>query len=736
MEVRATRVGEEREPHGIRHPQTSGGGRIQPGRPPPAVARVPGSPPVNAGSSPRWAIWVLFLAAALSSVWAAAHGGPRLPGGVLAYALLSFGPGAALFLLLRPRQPLLELILASLVASPVLVVAAGAPLLLAGATPRGAALLVVAATAALGLWALRPGRPAALSTERSGRQLLVLFATLVVFCLLVGVLPLTRSWWRMRADAWFHGAVVAEIAAFGLPPHDPYFVGMPLQYMWFYHALVLLLSRASAIPPLVVMPLLNLQALSVFALGAFLVSAALRKGFASSYWAMLTAVFGMNALYWVFLIPLVILRAFSGTVRGMAEVARLLSLHPFSADRIRTLLHIYYNQEFLLDKFLVATALTLGLGFIAGVWYGTVRYLETRQRQYLVLVFLSAAGMLGFHPLTGVLAAGGILGGLFFLFLRRRGVDGYRIGPSAAVAAAVIGAGLLLLPYLVSITRAKEGEQLLPFSLSVAKLGGLAISLALVVVLAAFQVRRLVRSRSAGVQFLLAGTIALFLVSLVIRLPGPNTYDKLPFLLFFPLAVVGGWSLADFTARARPRRRPIRAVLVFLALFAPLNGLTLAAYYHSPAQPPLQPDEWALTDWVRGHTPRDAVFFDSGDRVILLVPGPRRYYWGLENYAEQWGYDKAEMARRRHVRDNLYSTAPLDSTTLSVLGTMPAPTYLIARGGDPGSPGPERFHAYPDLFRVVFSSGNLFLFQVDREACRLAARRAPSSSRSERAEHP
>jgi hypothetical protein len=373
---------------------------------------------------------------------------------------------------------------------------------------------------------------------------------------------------------------------------------------------------------------------------------------------------------------------------------------------------------------------------MATVWYGTVRHLKRPGRTYPALAFLGALGMMGFHPLTGILAAGGILGGLFFLFLRRRSVDGYRLGPSVAAAAAVVAAGILLMPYVFSITHAKEGDQLLPFSLSTQKLAGLAISLAFVLVLSAFQARRIVRDRSVESSYLVMATLALFLISLVIRLPGPNTFDKLPFLLYFPLAVASGWTLARLANRGAGAGRVLRTVLVFLVAFAPLNGLALAAYYSSPPQPALTSAEQSLAAWVRENTSRQAIFFDSGDRVIMLVPGPRRYYWGVSNYAEQWGYDTEEMAKRRHVRDELFEPERPDSLTLAALGDMPAETYVIVRAGEPGAAGPEKFTAYPDLFRVVFSSGDLYLFQVDRAACRALARGSGSAERSERTEGP
>ena len=74
----------------------------------------------------------------------------------------------------------------------------------------------------------------------------------------VAMLPaLLRPWIRMRADSWFHAAIVHEIERGGLPPQDPYFAGLSLQYMWFFHALLAGIRKIATVSPFDLMVMVN-----------------------------------------------------------------------------------------------------------------------------------------------------------------------------------------------------------------------------------------------------------------------------------------------------------------------------------------------------------------------------------------------------------------------------------------------------------------------------------------------
>ena len=127
--------------------------------------------------------------------------------------------------------------------SPVLVGAVMLPAMLAGATPHFAAWAAVAVWAVVFL-VFGGGR-----TRFDGAEIRIaraMLAVAVVAGVLVFALPLTSEWWRVREDSWFHAAVLQHIVHHGVPPCDPYFTPLRLQYMYYYHVILSGVSAGAA----------------------------------------------------------------------------------------------------------------------------------------------------------------------------------------------------------------------------------------------------------------------------------------------------------------------------------------------------------------------------------------------------------------------------------------------------------------------------------------------------------
>jgi hypothetical protein len=350
---------------------------------------------------------------------------------------------------------------------------------------------------------------------------------------------------------------------------------------------------------------------------------------------------------------------------------------------------------------------------MASFWYACASYLSRRRASYLVLVFLSMLAMVTFHTLFASIMIGGLCGGVFLLLAFRRGAVNVRA--LLALVAVSLAATAVAAPYLYSITHLKESEHFFPIRLMVEKTGGIIITCALVAVLAVYQARRLWRDKSTAAHFLVFTTIALIIVGNLIELPGSNKFDKPVFFIFFPLAVVGGWTFADRLVLASKASRRRVALAAFL-LLVPVNAIALLGYVNTERIPHTTVAEDRLAEWVRENTARDAVFFDDEERAVLLVTAPRRYYWGRAAYAEQWGYPKDEMERRRNLHEGLLN-GELTPEIFRALASMPHDAYFIAH--DSVRPSGQRvFDRYPALFERVFSDGSIHLFRVDRKACR------------------
>lgn len=653
------------------------------------------------------------------------------PGRVAAYALMMLVPGAAIYRLVERRPSALEAAAAAFVLSPVVVVVPAALMMLAGVSAQWSARAVIVATAVLAMAALAvPRRPAGDGDDRvllTGRQWAVLGGCVVLTLFMVGVFPLTSEWWRVRSDAWFHRAVIAQISHGGLPPDDPYFAGIPLQYMWWYHVLVLAVSRVTSLDPFWVMPLVNLQSLTGVFLATALFAGVFVKRF--GYWmaSCLTVAFSLNGLFWL-LLPLKAIRAVLGDVRGTEELARTFSLSPFDWYRVKAFVQIYYNSDFLLEKFVVATAFGLAFALMALFWWAVADYLRRRRAFPLVATGASVVGMLGFHTLFGGVMLVSAGGGLVLSLVWRRRVDGYRLRPSLELAGAMTAAVLLCAPYNYSIMHLKAASNAFPFELSIKKIAAITITSTAAIVLAAFQ-KPFFTGRDVPRRFVQFALLTMIVFSTVLALPDANNYDKLPYFAYYPLAVVGGWTIADLVSRRRSAAGRVgAAVALAMLVMVPINAICFASFVNTPERETYSPEEPALAAWVRSNTTRDAVFIDRDFELFLLVAGPRRYLCGWLEYARMWQYDKVVMARRLHTRDVLLDGGPLDLTSARLLSLAPWELYVIDRGGvDSGS----TVSRHQELFERVHQTESIALYRVDTEACARAARRLAEEGQTE-----
>lgn len=552
------------------------------------------------------------------------------------------------------------------------------------------------------------------SPDRSGQAFFrgPLFVSLLLAA--AALLPaLLRPWIRLRADSWFHAAVVYEIERGGIPPQDPYFAGLPLQYMWFFHGLLAGVRRVVPISPFDLMVIVNGLALVALIMASANLAGwlARRQGEDAGRAETMAAVvvpLGLGVLFWLFL-PIRALKALVGTTGGMSELVQLFRLTPLDIPTARAFLSDFGSVPFFLNKFMVGTAYGLALaGFV--IYLGAlVRFVERPRLAPLLVAAPALFLTLMFHPVVGftTVAVSGLTGMAMLITGQMRG--GLALRPVAGWGMAVLVALALAGPYLLSVTRGKPGSQMVPIHLDWVNMVGLLIGCAFVLV-AAFPVgRRLWREARPCGRFLVTWILATFVFASIVRLPGPNTTDKFTYLLYLPLAILASVGLA------RAFRGPRRVVIAVLLLL-PANLIGYASYFTDPDLGSRRPEVNEAYDWLRANTLRDAILLDSEDRCDLLVSVPRRQYWGRESYAEQWGYDPAEMNRRRSIRDHLLgppgvATATLDGSLLEPLRQLGSPIYLIVRAEDVGDTAFDTWSSTHPLFSRVFDRAGIAIYQ-------------------------
>ena len=656
---------------------------------------------------------VLALGAAVPAVL-------LLPLRVLSWIHFMFLPGMALYLLVeRERRDVVDLFLAALVLSPVMLVGVEMLSLVTHAAPLSTVLWVAATAVATLTAGVRRAGPV---TFPPRRETLLFLALLGATALLVAALPLTREWWRIRSDAWFHAAVVMQIRDFGVPPEDPYFAGVRLQYMWAYHAMVLSLGDLLHLDYFRVMVLVNLHALALLAVAAYRLAATFRAETAPRITAVATVLFAFNGAFWLFL-PIKAAKAFIGDVRGLDEIARVFSLTPLDLHSAYAFLGIYHNPEFFLDKFMVATAFSIALSFMLAALSSACAFLSTSRPVSLVVLSGSVAGALLFHTYVGLIAMAAIMGAAVAFLLFRSAVRGYTLRSSLYLALCAAAGAAVTAPFLFIVTQDRVGNGAALLNVSLDRTLSIVIPCALVLVLA-WHERRIRNDPSPAARFLAFSALATLIACLVVSLPGANDLAKPAFPVFLAVAVVAGLAIAD-NCKSRTGRWRHAAPVLWVALFAvPCNAIAFVGCFATQDGVEVTGEEAALGRWVRQATPRDAVFIDDPGRVFLVVTGPRRYLFGSWHYASQWRYSRAEMARRHHAVRALYADAPLDSTTLRVLTDVEEPLYLIVRPEHRGVDAAQ--WASEDLFPIVFDDGMIQMRELNRDACRAAMSGAAS----------
>ncbi|MEP7027703.1 MAG: hypothetical protein ABI960_03830 [Candidatus Eisenbacteria bacterium] len=576
---------------------------------------------------------------------------------------------------------------------------------LSAGVAAGGVLLVSAA--ALILRRMRPSESAGEARESDTSAAWWIAAASVV---LVASFPIASEWWRVYSDAWTHAGIVRAVEQ-GVPPLDPGFAGVRLQYASIYHAFVAGAHELFGIDVFAMMVGLEVTALASVILCA--ASALPRARGATVAWTLVLLVFGMNALF-PLVTPLIAARAFVGEVRGWAELHRQFGLFPLDNERTGVFLRGVGGEDFFLDKFMVATPFALSLAAFTAWLAMFRRWLAAPRPGALVLcaALALAAGLT--HPVVGVFLGAATVLALGLVLLPGGGAPAFR-RPFLQWTGATLAGLLPVVLYTASIVGGKGGtHRELPFDLNPLKLLGYATCLALGLWFAARPLARMARGDGADRAWALwifaAGGVAL-----VSRLPGPSgffTVDKLAYLVWIPLVLAGGEAFAAWIGAWHWPQR----VAIALLLFAPVNGLMIASRIADAHNGARQPFGLEGFRWIREHTPADAVLIVQAGDWESSGFADRDQYYSLGHAAIQLGYDLEEIHARADLTARLFATGQLNEADRLRLLALHRPVYVVwANFRDPmwrytpgalaravAPPGPRP--AFDPAFQVVFRS--------------------------------
>jgi hypothetical protein len=233
-----------------------------------------------------------------------------------------------------------------------------------------------------------------------------------------------------------------------------------------------------------------------------------------------------------------------------------------------------------------------------------------------------------------------------------------------------------------------------------------------------------------GLGFALASLAA----ALAFETPVPQAGEYVIYTAYFGVAVFAGAGVGSLaTALARRLGRVSAAALVAL-VFLPNALLLFNAFARQSAQwglagYPETRDEIALFDYVRDHTPPDAIVVDAQHAYSSSVAAyaERRGYFGgtYRPGAAAVGLPAQVLATRGSAVVSLLLAPGLGDSTLETLRSVREPLYVVARRTMPLNPvvqpPPEpwidavaKLDSLPESFTPVYRTATLALYRVVR----------------------
>jgi len=646
---------------------------------------------------------------------------PGPVGDIASYVWLGVFPGLALVRLLLPQAPPSTRWTLGLALSPLATAAAGWALLSAGQPVATAARVI-----AVGGWLLFAGGqarsldegPASAADAPAARPA---WAWSLAAAAFVALVLGASEWLRVRSDTWVHVGIVWEILERGIPPQDPRFAGLTLNYVWFYNLFVALASSLRGEPqPFIVIAVANVTWMATVVWLTWQLAWTVWRERRAAAGALPALLLGLNAgalLLW----PLWFLRALVGDVRGLDEVRRILAAAGWDrADVIHQLSAPFAHSTNSWDKFTVGTALGYTYVLMLAWLWACARWLEAddgpgaARGRWLLVVFATAAGMMFFHLVVGLSALPVGIAACGLGFLLRRG-SGDRTGASRwlALGAATAAGFAAAIPYLLGIMRGWQPEHSgvrhqylrpdwpMPWTLLT--------SCGVIAVLAWPRLRRAFGEGRPAPQWLVLWTACMTLFAVVVHLPEDNEV-KFVWQVFAPLAVFAGPAFVGLLARWSTRWGRVPATVALAFLFLLPSALFLRGYLSDPRNRTAEETHFdagdrALHAWIRDSTSTDAVFLDHHSRDLLLVEGRRRLWAGTPHTAERAAFPRDLLEHRRRVMADLYGPTADLAADAAALDSLAAPGYVLYRRSDFAGDEPwRRVEADSSRFRRAYDS--------------------------------
>lgn len=604
-----------------------------------------------------------------------------LPLGWLALALILIVPGLAVFLLLKDKFDLVELVACSLTLSILLF-----PL----ATVIGSVFAMHLGPLLLGLTTIgialyKYSKNEAVEIERKGWHVLALalIILLIVFYITLKTFTLTDAGLTVgtthASDLNFHLSIAQHyILSPQIPPQDPYLPGYSIVYNWLMHVELGELGILTGVDLFIILKILVPIVSALIFLDAYLLA---RLVFKSEWQSLVASLLYVTAsgLSWAYL-------AFQYYVQNI-QYPDVFKILVYDWSNVMTLKYDPTSLYFFLPQTQTFGLLAMAFGFY--MYLMTVR---TKSVLYGIVTGLVLAALMLFHMITAFPVFVAL--GLYFLYIlyKERKLSTLVAGIPLAIAAI---AGF----YQLSLLEAGLSSQVV-LGHNPDVLPTLLFSLGLLIPFALYGMY-LFRKNDEAWLLIIFAAINIILVN-VVELPATvNTYRFFVFLAL-PLSLFAGMVLARWLSSKKVIL--IAAAVLVVLLMVPSTAI-IVGFYDQALYTHATSAEYDALVWIKANTPTNSVIFETPGPFprVPVVTGRESAYAG-EIYTIQYhNVDRqAQMYGLMSITNSsmLYQSLAADGVNYVFVGTSESRQPFVTALAD------------PTYFTAVYDKNDVKVYQV------------------------
>ena len=604
-----------------------------------------------------------------------------LPLGWLALALILFVPGLAVFLLLKEKFDLVELIASSFTLSillfPLATVIGGVfamhlgPLLLGLVT--------------IGIALYKYGKGASFELERKGWHVLViaLIILLIVFYITLKTFTLTDAGLTVgtthASDLNFHLSIAQHyILSPQIPPQDPYLPGYNIVYNWLMHVELGELGIFTGVDLFIILKIIVPIVSALIFLDAYLLA---RLIFKSEWQSLVASLLYVTAsgLSWAYL-------AFQYFIQNN-QYPDVFKILVYEWPGVMTLKYDPTSLYFFLPQ-----TQTFGLMAMAFGFYMFILTVRTKSVLYGIVTGFVLAALLLFHIITAFPVFLAL--GIFFLYLLYKE---RRISTLVAAIPLAI-AGIAGIFQLSMFETGLSSQVVLGHNPDV--LLTLLFSLGLLIPFALYGMY-LFRENDEAWLLIIFAALNILLVNLVELPATDNTYRFFVFLAL-PLSLFAGVVIARWLSSKKVILMAVAALVVLLMV---PSTVIIIGFYDQALYTHATSEEYDALVWIKGNTPINSIIFEAPSPFpkVPSVTGRESAYTG-EIYTIQYhNVDRQlEMSGLMSITDpsTLYQSLAADHVNYVFVGSAESRQPFVAALAD------------PSYFTPVYNKNDVIVYQV------------------------